>query len=157
MYKERFGTNYVFVPTSINPYSSKECRDTWALLAAFSGNANNVRKYIYWLFKKGINKSTTITSFGYINAPSLIRKYNLQVMSKNILHRESKLPLPFVDWCKRYAPTIIAKYAFETMNDLGALASYCKMYPPEMQSDELLTLNEAERLGLIKDGKLNIG
>src|SRR5690242_15478794 len=49
MYKEGYGTDYVFVPSNFNPYSSKECRDSWALLAAFNGNANEVRKYIYWL------------------------------------------------------------------------------------------------------------
>ena len=157
MYKERYNTNYVFIPSNFNPYSSKECRDTWALLAAFNGNAHDVRKYIYWLFKKGTNKSTTITSFGYVNTPTLIRKYNLQVASKHILHRESKLPTELINWCKNNIPKILENYSLDTMNDLGALLNYCKTYPPSNGSNELLVLTEAEKMGLIKEGKLNIG
>lgn len=156
MYKERYSTDYVFVPSNFNPYSSKECRDSWALLAAFNGNANEVRKYIYWLFKKAINKHTTITSFGYLNAPALVRKYNLQVISKNFLRRESKLPEAFIEWCKANASTVCDKYELSTMNDLGAILNYCKTYPPAEGSDESKVLVEAERMGLTKTGKLNV-
>lgn len=157
MYRERYNTEYIFVPTSFNPYSSKECKDTRTLLVTFNGNAHEVRKYVYWLFKKCINKSTTITSLGYLVTPNIIRKYNLQIISKNILHRESKLPKNFVEWCKTNTPEIFDKYAFETMNDLGAFYSYYKVYATIENNSEAIVIKEAERLGLIKDNKLNIG
>ena len=156
MYKETYKTDYVFVPKSFNPFSSKECRDTWTLLASFGGNANDVRKYLFWLFKKCINKNTGITSFGYVNTPNLIRKYNLYNISKDIFQRETKLPIEFIDWCKSIIPDIFKSYALDTMNDLGALISYCKAYGSE-NSIETQAIEKAKQLGLIKNNKLNIG
>lgn len=159
LYKEHYNVEYTFVPKSPNPYSSKECRDTWALLSAFDGNANDARKYIYWVFKKGINKTTTITNFGYINAPGLIRKYKLYAAKKNILNRSSKLPDEFVMWCKATIPEIFTKCALDTMNDLGALISFVACYGQTMKEDcvEKKAISKAESLGLIKESKLNIG
>lgn len=159
MYKEFYNTDYIFVPSNPNPYSSKECRDSHKLLAAFKGNANEVRKYIYWVFKKGINKNTTMTSFGYINTPGLVRKYNIYATRKTILRRESRLPKSFTEWCRSYAPELFDKYNLETMNDLGAMLSYYKTYSKtktlEKEFDLIL---EAKKRNLInQDGSLNVG
>jgi len=128
MYKDFYGTEYVFVPKNPNPYGSKECKYGWSLLASFNGSAHSVRKYLFWLFKRGLNKKATITSFGYVNTPALIRKYNLYHKKKNILTRAAKLPNKFVDWCQQNTPEIFKHYALETMNDLGALLSYTIHY-----------------------------
>lgn len=159
MYKEFYGTDYIFVPKNPNPYGAKECKDTWSLLAAFNGDAHEVRKYIYWLFKRGINKNTTITHFGYINTPGLIRKYNLYAKRKNILRRESKLPKKFIEWCKDNEPNLFNKYNLETMNDLGAMFNYHSAYGggDEDLESEFRALLASTRFGLIKDRKLNIG
>jgi len=159
MYEEFYNTPYVFVPRNPNPFGAKECKDTWSLLAAFNGNAHEVRKYVYWLFKKGINKNTIITHFGYINTPGLIRKYNVYAKRKYTLRRESKLPVVFVNWCNEHVPAIFEKYALDTMNDLGALVSYVEYYSDEMgqQSNERRVLEIAEKHNLVKNGKLNIG
>jgi len=159
MYKDFYGTDYVFVPKNPNPYGAKECKDAWSLLAAFNGDAHEVRKYIYWVFKKGINKNTTITHFGYINTPGLIRKYNLYAKRKKILRRESKLPKTFIEWCNINTPDIFDKYNLETMNDLGAMLSFYKTYSESRNMDtEFDVILEAKRIGLItKDGSLNIG
>jgi hypothetical protein len=159
MYKEHYGEDYIFVPKNPNPYGSKECRDAWSLLSAFNGDAHRVRKYIYWLFKKQINKNTNITSFGYVNTPGIIRKYILQTKRQNTLSRESKLPSDFINWCNENAEEIFSKYAFETMNDLGALLSYVNTYKDDFNKDtcEYVVLAKAELRGLIKGGKLNIG
>lgn len=159
MYKEHYNVDYTFVPKSPNPYSSKECRDAWALLAAFDGNASEARKYIYWLFKKAINKTTAITHFGYINAPGIIRKYKLYSAKKNVLTRSSKLPDEFIIWCKSTIPEIFTKCALDTMNDLGALLSYVAHYNQAMKEDcaEKQAICKAESFGLIREGKLNIG
>ena len=159
MYKEFYETDYIFVPQNPNPYGAKECKDSWSLLAAFNGDAHEARKYIFWLFKKGINKNITITNFGYINTPGLIRKYNLYAKRKKILKRESGLPRSFVEWCKINTPEVFEKYNLETMNDLGAMISFYKVYSERkdmgMESDIIL---EAKRLNLItKDGNLNVG
>ena len=157
MYKEVYGVAYVFVPTNVNPFSSKECKDVWALLASFNNNADEVRKYLYWIFKKIVNKNTNITSFGYVNTPNLIRKYNLYSASKDILRRETKLPAEFLEWCKVAVPDIFKSYALDTMNDLGALFGYCKTYNLAESSLEAKAIEKAKQIGLIKNNKLNIG
>lgn len=161
MYRETYDTNYVFIPQNPSPFSAKECRDAWSLLSAFGGRAHEVRKYLYWIFKKAINKNTEITSFGYVNTPALVRKYILQAKQKHVLRRESKLPKEFVSWCKAEAPEIFDNYALETMNDLGALYSYVDTYSDELMlkasSPENLVIGQAVKHNLIKDGKLNIG
>jgi len=159
MYKGFYGTDYIFVPKNPNPYGAKECKDSWELLAAFNGNAHEARKYIYWVFKRGINKSATITHFGYINTPGLIRKYNLYAKRKNILRRESRLPKAFIDWCNTNTPDVFDKYSLDTMNDLGAMLSFYKTYSESRDMGlEFDIILEAKRLGLVtKDGNLNIG
>ena len=155
-YKEKYNTNYTFVPSNMNPYSSKECRDAWSLLAAFDGDSHKVRKYIIWLFNS-INKNTNIISFGYIKTQALINKYNLKNIKKGTFQRESKLPSLFTEWCIKNVPGVFDKYALETMNDLGALFNYYKSYLKDTNCDESLLVNEAEKQGLIKLDKLNIG
>jgi dimeric dUTPase (all-alpha-NTP-PPase superfamily) len=159
MYKQFYNTDYIFVPKNPNPYSSKECRDAWALLVAFGKDANEVRKYIVWLFRKGINKNTAITHFGYINTPGIIRKYKLYAMKKNILTRSTILSQEFIDWCNIHTSEIFVNYTLGTMNDLGALLSYVKCYDADIKEDgiERKVLLKAEQCGFIKDGKLNIG
>jgi hypothetical protein len=159
MYRDFYGTDYVFVPKNPNPYGAKECKDAWSLLAAFSGDAHEVRKYVYWVFKKGINKNITITHFGYINTPGLIRRYNLYAKRKKILRRESKLPKAFIDWCNTNVPDIFEKYNLETMNDLGAMLSFYKTYSESRNMEtEFDVILEAKKSGLItKNGNLNIG
>lgn len=159
MYKEFYGINYTFIPKNPNPYSAKECRDAWSLLVAFNGDAHKARKYIYWLFKKQINRDTNITSFGYINTPGIIRKYLLQSKKENSLSRESKLPKDFTDWCKDNTPDIYSRYALDTLNDLGALLSYINCYKDDFpeSTSERKVLVKAESRGFIKSGKLNIG
>lgn len=155
MYKDFYGTNYVFVPKNPNPYGSKEVRDSWSLLAAFDGDAHLVRKYIYWLFKKVIRNSTNITSFGYIVTPALIRKYKLMAQKRKILSRETGLPKAFRNWCQDNAPAVLDNYSFETLNDLGAILAYSQTL--EQDGPESLVVRQAEKLGLIKNGKINIG
>lgn len=157
MYYETYDTDYVFVPKNPNPYGSKECRDAWALLSVFNGNAHSVRKYIYWLFKHAINKNTAIISFGYINTPALIRKYMLYAKKKHVLTRASKLPSSFINWCKENTVEIFDSYTLETMNDLGSLLSYVDFYGAADDSVEMKVLNMAGQHGLIKNGKINIG
>jgi hypothetical protein len=159
MYYEFYKVEYLFWPSNRNPFSSKECVDANKILASFNGNAHEVRKYIYWVFKKGINKNTTITDFGYINAPGLIRKYNLYVKKKNTFRRESKLPKDFIEWCKTNKPGVFDEYNLETMNDLGAMLNFYNTYSTErnmkIESDVIL---KAKQIGLInKYGNLNIG
>jgi len=158
-YQEKFGTNYVFVPKNPNPYGSKECTDSWALLAAFNGNAHEVRRYLHWLFNRGISNKTEITSFGYITTPGLIRKYNLYAKNKNVLSRSSELPKTFLEWCKQNFPDIVENYSLSTMNDLGALLSFVKYYDKTIQSSDPMrvVLAEAEKYNLIISGNLNIG
>ena len=159
LYKEHFKTDYTFVPKNPNPFGAKECKDAWTLLAAFNGSSHDARKYIYWVFKKAINKTTAITSFGYLNAPGLIRKYKIYAQRKDVLNRASKLPQAFVDWWQNNAKNIMSNYAMCTMNDLGAFINYVRHYDADIAADaeERKTLNMAEQLGLIKDGKLNVG
>jgi len=158
MYKEFYGTDYIFVPQNPNPYGAKEVKDSWTLMSAFSQDINEVRKYIYWVFKKGINKNANITHFGYINTPGLIRKYKLYSEKRRVPTRDSKLPEKFLEWCQYYIPTIFDNYALETMNDLGALLAYCKEYEADLepQSDELRAIVSATKYNLINDGKLNV-
>lgn len=158
-YQERYSTNYTFVPQNPNPYGAKECRDAWTMLAAFNGNAHDVRRYIYWVFHKAINKSTTITSLAYLNAPGLIRKYKLYAQKKDILNRASKLPQEFLDWWNNNAKTIQTNYAMSTMNDLGSLLSYVNHYDVDIRPDaeERAAIKTAERMNLIVNGKLNVG
>jgi hypothetical protein len=156
MYEDFYGTDYVFVPQNPNPYGCKECKDAWKLLATFKGDANSVRKYIYWVFKKLIRKNTSMVAFGYINSPGIIRKYNLQVQKKNSITRSTKLPNKFIDWCKQNAPEIFDSYELKTMNDLGALLSFVKFSSILHASSEFKVISIAEEMKLVKDGKLNI-
>lgn len=155
-YKEFYMTDYTFVPKNPNPYGIKECKDAWTLLGLFNKDIHEVRKYIVWLFTKGLNKGTTITNFGYILAPGLVQKYKLYVRKKHILTRASKLPDQLVDHCKIYYPDIFNNFAFSTMNDLGALLKYVEFYN-KVDGYEAGALSVAKQMGLIKDGKLNIG
>jgi len=159
MYKELYTTDYVFVPKNPNPYSSKECKDAWTLLATFKNDANEVRRYIFWLFKKVIRQETNLSSFGYLNTPTLIRKYKIQADRKNVYTRSSKLPETYIQWCKDNIAGIFDKYALDTMNDLGALYSYVKEYSDELGSEsiEQKAILQAEQFELIKDGKLKVG
>ena len=155
MYKEHYKTEYVFVPQNPNPYGCKECKDAWRLLATFKGNAHAVRKYIYWVFKKLVSKNTAITAFGYINAPGIIRKYNLHVKKKTAVTRSTILPNEFIRWCKDNIPGIFDNYELATINDLGALLSFARFYEVDYSSDEAQAIRMAEKLNLIKNGKLN--
>lgn len=159
MYKNFYKVDYIFIPRNVNPFGAKECKDAWSLLAAFNGNSHEVRKYIYWVFKKGINKNITITNFGYINAPGLIRKYNLYAKKKNTFRRESKLPKDFIEWCKINKPSVFDKYNLETMNDLGAMLSFYNTYSVKRNMEiEFDVISKAKQIGLInKYGNLNIG
>lgn len=158
MYKKAYDIDYVFVPQNPNPYGAKECRDAWALLATFKGNAHEVRKYMYWFFNKGLNRSTAVTHFGYINTPGIIRKYNLYAEKKNTFTRASKLPKQYVEWCKDNVPGVFEKYELGTMNDLGVLLSYVKAYDSDFDSEsvEFKAIAQAVKSSLIKDDKLNI-
>lgn len=155
MYKEHYGTEYVFVPQNPNPYGCKECKDAWKLLATFKGNAGAVRKYIYWVFTKLVSRSTNITAFGYINTPGIIRKYNLLVEKKKTITRSTTLPNEFIIWCKSNIPNIFNNYELATVNDLGALLSFTKFYEVDYLSDEAQAIRMAEQFNLIKNGKLN--
>lgn len=157
MYEKRYGTKYVLVPKNPNVFGNKEIKDIWELLGAFDGNAHSVRKYLYWLFKRGLNSNVTITHFGYVNTPGLIRKYNLYASKKHVLKRESKLPSKFIEWCKENVPSIFDDYTLETMNDLGALHVYASDGLLQDYDNERSVIGQAEALGLIKDGKLNVG
>jgi len=155
MYKEHYNTDYIFVPTNRNPYSCKECKDAWKLLATFKGNANDVRKYIFWIFKKLIRNNTNITSLGYINTPGIIRKYNIYVAKKSSITRSSKLPKQFIDWCNNNIPEIFEDYELSTINDLGALLNSTKFYGENNQSEKM-AIEMATKLNLIKNGNLNL-
>ena len=156
MYKEFYNTEYVFVPQNPNPYGCKECKDAWKLLATFKNDAHAARKYIYWVFKKLIRRNTNITAFGYINAPGIIRKYNLHVQKKTLITRSTGLPKEFTEWCRTNTPTIFDNYELSTVNDLGALLSFTKFYKVDHMSVEAQVIQMAEKLSLVKDGKLNI-
>ncbi|MFA5023376.1 MAG: hypothetical protein WC523_00265 [Patescibacteria group bacterium] len=158
-YKEFYKIDYTFIPKSPNPYSIKECRDAWILLAAFDNNIHDVRKYIIWIFGKGISKSTTITNFGYILTPALIQKYKIYCAKKHILTRASKLPENFIKHCETNFPDIFKSMELGTMNDLGALLNHVKYYDKNIKDDglERKVLDVASQMGLITNGKLNIG
>lgn len=155
-YKKRYGVDYTFVPKNPNPFSAKECKDAWIMLAAFGKNSIETRRYIIWAFNRGIGSNAKITSLAYLNTPNLIRRYKLWAQTKDILKRNSKLPSAFLDWCKQNAPEISNQYTLETMNDLGALLNYANAYA-DLSSVESQVINQATTLGLIKNNKLNIG
>jgi hypothetical protein len=155
-YKKKYGVDYTFVPRNPNPYSAKECKDAWTMLAAFDKNALETRKYIIWAFKFGIGSGAQITSLAYLNVPGLIRRYKLWAKNTGILRRETILPKEFLTWCELNVKEIFSKHCLETMNNLGAIINYANAYPEESQV-ELLVIVKATELGLIKDGKLNIG
>jgi hypothetical protein len=157
-YKERYGTDYAFVPRGPNPFSEKECRDAHLMIATFGGDAHEVRRYIVWAFGKGLGSNIKITSLAYLNAPGLVRKYKLYAEKKHVLTRSSPLPSAFVDWCKQSATDIFLNYALETMNDLGALLNYVTIYNHELleHSVEKQVIKKAAECLLVKDGKLNI-
>jgi len=158
LYKKKYNVDYVFVPKNPNPYSAKECRDTWAMLATFKGNAHEARKYIYWFFNKHLGSSTNITSFGYLNTPGIIRRYNIYVEKKKTFTRSSRLPKEYTEWCQEQVPDIFDKYELGTMNDLGALLSHVKTYSDEIDSEssEFRAVSHAVKMKLIQDDKLNI-
>lgn len=156
MYKDFYNTEYILVPQNPNVYGSKEIKDAWKLLATFKNNPHAVRKYIYWVFKKLVGRSTNITSFGYINAPGIIRKYNLYVQKKTSIGRATDLPNEFINWCKENIPSIFDNYELSTINDLGALLNYTKSYRDDCSGVEVQAIQTAEKLNLIKNGKLNI-
>lgn len=156
MYREFFGTDYVFVPQNPNPYGAKEVKEAWKLLATFKNDAHEARRYIYWVFKKVIRRSTNLTSFNYINAPGIIRKYNLHAQKKRAITRSTQLPSGFLSWCKENIPNIFDEYELATVNDLGALLSFVKFYDVSEDARELQAIKTAERFNLIRDGRLNI-
>lgn len=156
MYEGFYGTKYIFVPTNRSPYSCKECKDAWKLLATFKNDAHETRKYIYWVFKKLIRKNTSIVSFGYINSPGIIRKYNLHNLKKHTITRSTKLPDEFISWCRNNVSNLFSQYELSTVNDLGALLSVVKFYNSEELREERMAIQVAERLNLVKDGVLNI-
>jgi len=158
-YREFYQTDYTFVPKTPNPYGIKECRDVWVLLAMFNKNIHDARKYIVWLFGKGLNKGTSITNFGYILTPALVQKYKLYSIKKNVLNRASKLPENFIEYCKTNFSEIFNTTSLDTMNDLGALLAHVKCYDIGFRPDsvEKKVLEAAEQMGLVKDGKLYFG
>lgn len=156
MYRDLFETDYVFVPQNPNPYGAKEVKEAWKLLATFKNDAHEVRKYIYWVFKKIIKKSTDLVSFNYINASGIIRRYNLHVRKKQAITRSTKLPSGFLNWCKEHIPNIFDEYELTTVNDLGALLSYVRFYDVADDAREIQAIKVAEKFNLIKEGKLNI-
>ena len=155
-YREFYGIDYVFSPTNPNPYGSKETRDINRILAVFDGDAHTVRRYIHWVFKSVIRKNTNIVSFAYLNTIGIIRKFNLYESKKNTITRHTGLPFGFLDWCRAEAQGIFDQYELSTINDLGALLSSTKHYGMMKDSVEKKTLDKAESMGLIKNGKLNI-
>lgn len=156
MYCKRYGTPYILVPKNPNVFGSKEIKDTWELLGSFGGDANKARRYLYWLFKRGLNRNTEITHFGYVNTPGLIRKYNIYANKKHTLRRESKLPSKFVNWCQENEPNIFKQYNLETMNDLGALHAFANG-SNDCGGQVHRVIEYAIKVGLIKNRKLNIG
>lgn len=156
MYKELFETDYVFVPSNPNPYGSKEIKEAWKLLATFKNDIHEVRRYIYWVFKKIIRKSTNLVSFNYINAPGIIRRYNLHLQKKRTITRFTRLSAGFLDWCKEHTPDVFNEYELTTVNDLGALLSFVKFYDVDDDTIELQVIRAAEKFNFIKEGKLNI-
>lgn len=153
-YKQFYNLDYIFVPRSINPFSSKECKDATIMLKVFGNDPILARKYIYWFFNKFLHSSIEISSLGYLNSPNIIRKYNLYHKKKQKLNRSSNLPKKFIRWCEDNASDIFSSYSLKTMNDLGALLGYCK--GAETGSVERNVLDQAERYNLIKMGKLNV-
>lgn len=153
-YEKFYGIRYIFVPQSINPYSSKECRDATMLLKTF-GDANKVRKYMYWFFTKFINKSIEISSLGYLNSPGIIRKYNLYSKRTRRISRSSKIPTTLMEWCKINTPEICDMYSFSTINDLGAILLSMDMDSGN-DSPEGRLIARAREMKLIIGNKLNI-
>lgn len=130
----------------------------WALLSAFQGDAHEVRRYIYWFFKKAIGRNADITNFGYLNTPGIIRKYKLYLEKKNTFTRASKLPTTFLEWCKSNTPEIFDNYELNTMNDLGALLGHVRAYSAEIspEAPEFHVIAQATKMNLINNDKLNI-
>jgi hypothetical protein len=156
-YREFYGIDYTFVPRNPNPYGVKECRDVWTLLAMFNKNVCEVRHYITWLFDKGLSRSAQITNFGYILTPALVQKYKLQASKKSVLTRASNLPENFIEYCKVNIPDIFDLVTLGTMNDLAGLLSSVQYYKLMPDSIECRVIAVAEKMGLIKDGKLYLG
>lgn len=155
-YREKYHTDYVFVPSNPNPYSAKEVKDIRTMLATFQNQALEVRRYILWAFQYGLGSNAQITSLAYLNAPGLVRKFKLWDQKRNVLTRSTPLPREFLDWCKDNQPTIFTKHSLETLNDLGAILNYARTYPDD-SGIELKVLERATELKLIKDNKLNVG
>ena len=156
-YKEFYGIEYTFTPSSPNPYGIKECRDVWTLMAMFGKDQHEVRRYIVWLFSKGLNRSAKITNFGYILTLALVQKYKLYASKRSTLTRASRLPEAFLEYCRANLSGIFNVVALETMNDLGALLGSVKCYGDIEGSLESQVIIVAEKMGLIKEGKLYFG
>lgn len=157
LYKEATGTDYTFVPNNPNPYSSKDVRDTTKLLAAFNGDANQARKYLWWFYKRKFRPSMSIVSINYFNAAGLIRSYKLLLAKQTTLTRASPIPKDFLEWCREYTVQIFDNFELTTMNDLGAMLAYYNTYGGDPWDPLGTAIEEAERRGLIKEGKLNLG
>ncbi len=156
LYREKYQTDYLFVPHGPNPFSEKECRDANLMISAFGGDVVEVRKYLIWAFKTVIGASITITSLAYLNTPNIIRKYKLFAVKRNSLTRHTQLPEEFLDWCRSSIPDLFKSYTLETMNDLGALLNYVNNCELEDQSMEKIAINKSIEMNLIKNNKLNI-
>lgn len=157
MYKEFYGIDYTFVPKNPNPYGCREIKQIWTLLASFENNAHEVRRYIYWLFKKRLSKSANIVSFGYLIVEGAIRQYKLYASKKTKLTRSSLLSSEFIAWCRENTPEIFKRFELTTINDLGALLKHVECWKPDENSDEVKVIRLAEQKNLIKDHQLNIG
>jgi hypothetical protein len=155
-YQKRYHIDYTFVPSNPYPFSSKEVLDANVLLATFNKTALDVRRYIIWAFRCGIGSNAKITSLAYLKAPGLIRKFKLWDLNRNVLTRSTQLPKEFLEWCKTEVADLFSKHTLETMMNLGAILNYANTYPNESEV-ELRVINKAAELGLIKDGKLNVG
>jgi len=153
-YKQFYGVDYIFVPQNINPYSCKECRDAILILKAFS-SADIARKYIYWFFNKFLHSSIEISSLGYLNSPSIVRKYNLYRARNQSLRRSSSLPPQLIEWCKNNIPEIFNMYSLDTMNDLGGLLKYYNSNS-NLGTPERVLISKAKEMKLISGNRLNI-
>lgn len=156
-YKKHYKTNFALVPNSPNPFSSKEVKDIWKLISAFDGNALDVRKYILWFFSKKIKGSTNITSIAYLNTPNIIREFKIKLEKSKHYTRASKLPPSFIKWCQDNEPSIFNTHELSTMNDLGSILFFTKVFGKSVpNSSENAVIKRAEEMGLIKNGRINI-
>lgn len=152
LYEKKYGIKYAFVPSSRNPFSSKEVRDSWKLISAFNGDGHLIGRYMRWVFSSVVRDSTSIFSFNYLNSPGLIRKFMLKHKNKNKLRRDSKIPKDVVKWVGDNLPVIIEKYEFETMNDFASIVAYFKSDPSNESIASLIKYAESKKI--VKDGSI---